>query len=385
MFNYKLITTLTVITLTVYACGGGGSDDENRPPAEVKVTSAPDLGLLETNSIISSRDGGYSALFAGYSVWLYGDSFLTKNNEDGYNFISNTWSYTANFDTSSGITGFQERVDSLGVPKQFFPLTDEEKTFNDRHLGDNCLEKPCYARWAIWPGAIVVDPVKNWAYIFYEKIYAETGNANFQGVGKSIAVWKNFDDSPERPEFNRVDEHPTLAFTAAVPAFGSAALLVDTILYIYGCDVDFVDKPCRLASVPIDDVLDLNAWQYYAGNDSWSSNINDAKSVFNGNDIMSVFYSSYLDRYLAVYSQPLDTKTMLRTAPTPEGPWSKPVKAFDALPPFENVFGVYDALAHPEFTSDDGQTIYITYSRQTALFTGEVTLVAVEIEKTAVE
>jgi hypothetical protein len=367
--------------ISTIGTGGGSEEGENGPEAEARVVSATDLGVLETTSQITARDGGYSAVFSGHSIWLYGDTFLSQPNEDNYGLISNSWSFTTDIDASDGITDFQEQVDSVGMPKAFLPMTNTEKSFNDLHNGDNCAEPPCYARWALWPGAIVIDPDKNWAYVFYNKIYAEPGDFNFKSVGQSIAVWKDFADPAERPEFSRVQDYPTLAFAEAEPAFGSAAMVVDTTLYVYGCDLDSLAKPCRLARVPLSDVLNLGAWEYYAGNSNWSPNLSDAKAVFKGNDIMSVLYSPYVERYLAIYSQPLDKQTMLRTAPSPEGPWSKAVKVFDATAPINNTGWVYDALAHPEYTAMGDNTIYITYSRQTALLTSEVRLVAVEIEK----
>jgi len=383
MFSVKIVVSLTLITLTVYACGGGTGSKEVGPAAEASVTSATDLGVLENNSVIGSRFGGYSADFGGYSVWLYGDSYLTKINEDNYGLISNSWSYTTDLDASNGITGFQEPMDNVGVPKQFIPLTYEEKTFNDLHNGENCTEAPCNTRWAIWPGAIVIDSEKNWAYIFYGKTYIEPGDFNLKNVGQSIAVWKDFNDPPERPVFNRVNEHPTLIFEEADPAFGSAALVDDTDLYVYGCDTKESIKPCHLARVPIADVLNPDAWRYYASNDSWSSSLDDAQTVFDGNDVMSVFYSPYVNRYLAVYILPLINQTMLRTAPRPEGPWSKPVKVFKAMASISTTGWVNDVLVHPKYTANDGQTIYITYSRQIATFQSVVRLVAVEIEKTS--
>ena len=41
-------------------------------PASLSVVEATDLGPIKTNPDILGRDGGYSALFHGYSVWVYG-------------------------------------------------------------------------------------------------------------------------------------------------------------------------------------------------------------------------------------------------------------------------------------------------------------------------
>jgi hypothetical protein len=47
---------------------------------------------------------------------------------------------------------------------------------------------------------------------------------------------------------------------------------------------------------------------------------------------------------------------------------------------------VYDALAHVEYDSNGGQTIYVSYSRSTpAPFSSEVRLVAVEFQSSNAE
>lgn len=374
--------TAIILIATCYGCDWSKTDQdpEKGPPPEVWVKSAIDLGILETVSSITMRDGGYSAVFDGRSVWLYGDTFLNIANADNNTLLSNTWSWTSDVDASDGIRGFQERVDYAGAPETLFSLTDEEHTFNELHKGENCTAAPCNARWAIWPGAIVVDPETDWAYVFYGKVYAEPGDFNFNTVGHSISVWKNFNESPQRPLFNRVDKYPTLLFGENEPAFGSAALIVDAMLYVYGCDIDGTVKPCRLARVPVGEALDPAAWTYYSGDDNWSPDLKNATAIFNGNDIMSVFYNTYSQRYLAIFSQPLEAQTRLRTAPSPAGPWSRPVKVFDAIPPNNANGWVYDALAHPEFTQNNSPMLYITYSRQTAFLRSEVRLVAVELE-----
>jgi hypothetical protein len=80
--------------------------------------------------------------------------------------------------------------------------------------------------------------------------------------------------------------------------------------------------------------------------------------VFHGNDMMTISYLAFRDIYLALYSQPLETRVMIRTAPRPEGPWSGPVVAFQALKPTNPDNWVYDALAHPEFEQEQGRVQY---------------------------
>jgi hypothetical protein len=159
-------------------------------------------------------------------------------------------------------------------------------------------------------------------------------------------------------------------------------LISNGMLYAYGCGVasNSNDKGCRLGKVNPADVLNRSAWSFYAGSGNWSSQLSDAVTVFPGNNILSVAWNNYLQQYVAVYSAPLSQNVLLRTAPNPEGPWSLETLAFTAMQPAQG--NVYDALAHPEYDLDGGQTIFVTYSRSLPTpFTSEVRLVELQLAR----
>jgi len=149
---------------------------------------------------------------------------------------------------------------------------------------------------------------------------------------------------------------------------------------VYGCGTpaNGSDKGCRLARVDPAKVQNRNAWTFYTGNGSWSSQDANTVSVFTGGSIMSVSWNKYLHNYLAVYSPPFSQNVKLRTSRAPEGPWSAEITAFVAMQPASG--NVYDAHAHSEYDAAGGQTIYVTYSRSTGAFTSEVRLVAVKFQ-----
>lgn len=113
--------------------------------------------------------------------------------------------------------------------------------------------------------------------------------------------------------------HPDLLFNEDEPSFGSAALISGGWLYVYGCGIPTsrTDRGRRLGKVNPANVLDRSAWSYYAGNGNWSPQIGDAVPVFTGDNILSVAWNNYLQRYLAVYSAPFPQNVMLRTALSP--------------------------------------------------------------------
>jgi hypothetical protein len=352
------------------------------PPANVTVVNATDLGTIPTNPDILGRDSGGSALFGGYSVWLYGDTFLAKPNAEDFTLISDSWSYTSDLNAQGGITGFTERLDSAGAPTMILQNTAAEAAFNAAHNANNCQASPCGARWALWPATMVVDPASGNALVFYSLVYALPGSFNFQSVGSSVATWQDFASLPQRPTIHPpvVAAHPDLLFTPNEPGFGSAAFLRGGMLYAYGCGIPAgsgFDKGCRLGRVDPASVLDRSAWTYYTGS-GWSPQIGQAQPVFSGDSILSVAWNSFLQAYVALYSAQFSNNVMLRTAPNPEGPWSGETLAFVAMAPASG--NIYDALAHPEYEQNGGQTIFVSYSRGTeAAFTSEVRLVSIEL------
>jgi hypothetical protein len=340
-----------------------------------------DLGAIPTNPDITARDGGYSALFQGVSVWLYGDTFLQTPNAVGHTLISDSWSFTSVLNAQSGITGFQERLDSAGAPSMVLQETPAEQAYNQAHNGNPCQVSPCGQRWALWPSSIAVDPASGNALVFYMVVNAQPGAFNFQGFGSSVAIWQSLQGLPQRPAFNPpiVADHPDLMFGQNQPSFGTAALIKNGALYVYGCGLpsNGADKGCRLGRVDPAQAQNLSAWTFYAGNGNWSPNMGDAVSVFTGSSIASVSWNGFLGRYVAIYSKPFSQDVMMRTSANPEGPWSVETTAFTAMQPASG--NVYDAHAHSEYDSNGGQTVYVTYSRSTGSFASEVRLVALQL------
>jgi len=366
------------VCFLILGVSGCGPSPSSGPPPGLSIARVQDLGVIPTNPDILGRDGGYSALFQGYSVWLYGDTFIAKPNAEDQTLLSDSWSFTTDLNAQSGITGFQEQLDSAGAPTMILPLTPAELAFNQAHNVNNCQAQPCGARWALWPSSIVVNPSDGSALIFYMVVSAQTGNFNFQGIGTSVATWQSIQQQPQRPTLNPpiVSDHPDLLFTQNEPGFGSASFISDGTLYAYGCSYN---NGCQLGKVTPSSAQDRSAWSFYAGKGNWSVQIGDAIAVFNDANILSISWNEFLQRYLAVYSPPFSQNVVMRTSMNPEGPWSSEIVAFVAKQPITG--NVYDALAHVEYDSNSGQTIYVSYSRSTpAPFSSEVRLVAVQFD-----
>ena len=301
----------------------------------------------------------YSALFQDRSVWAFGGG---------------TWSWTGDLEGRDGIATFQRSLDDTGTPRLLLPFTEEEKTFNEAHLGDDCLVD-CGLHWVLKPGPVVVDPGTGQALIFYQKVLAEW-DFDLRGAGRSIALWQSPDEAPQRPHMRPDRMDPTVLFPPEEPALGAAALVVGDQLYAYACKVMGLDNPCIIARASLADASERQAWRYYAGDEGWSADWQDAEIVLDGASPLSVHWNEYLGKYVAVYAEPLAHTISIRLADRPEGPWS------DVLASIECEWSsdggsIRSGLAHREFARVNGRVEYITYWRATGYLSGELRLIEV--------
>lgn len=112
-----------------------------------------------------------------------------------------------------------------------------------------------------------------------------------------------------------------------------------------------------LARVPASRLTDINAYQYYSGgtNGRWSSDSSTAgRVVHEPVSELSVAYNGYLKKYVMLSSKGLDV--VLRSAPTPTGPWSNP----RVIASGSQTGGLYAPYIHPRAT---GQSLYFVASR----------------------
>ena len=76
---------------------------------------------------------------------------------------------------------------------------------------------------------------------------------------------------------------------------------------------------------------------------------------------MSVSWNAHLEQWIAVYAEPLSSWVVARTAPELTGPWSDQVPLFQGSA--RDGGWVTDAVHHDVYTQNDGQTLYVSYSR----------------------
>jgi hypothetical protein len=376
----------TLVFLSALLAGAGcfsGSPAWRRSgiPAEVRVESVRDLGPLQFLDVVRGRDGGYSAAFQGQSVWVFGDSVMQKKGVDGSSWRTSTWCHTADQDARDNLQNLTEPVDANGVPYEFLPFTEAEARYNGEHFTPEVPEN-IRSRWGLWPGPVVTSPDGAKAYVFYDKIFGgPNGQWDFHSVGRSIAVWNRLAERPIRPVINPDTEHPTMLFPTNDIQMGHGAMVVDGMLYAFGCESQRLAWPMTVGRVPFDQALDRSAWQFYTGDGKWSADWKKAVPVLEGAPMMSVSWNRWLGRYMAVYSVPLINRMVVRTAEHPEGPWSDPLDAVDCMAPSTTNQWCYSGLSHDEFSREDGRVMYFSYYRETGFLQGEIRLVEVSFAR----
>jgi len=325
-----------------------------------------DLGPIQSDPLIRSRDGGYSGLWRGKSYWFFGDTITSRPAANGFCWLSNSGFGIDPQADLSRVHG-AEYAANEPVPAEFIPFLPEEAAYNRLHFNDRVPEKQ-RSRHAIWPGPLVAAPDDSYALIFFSLMKCGSANEwDFKGNGRSVAVWRDPALKPERIP---------MLFPPGDIELGDAGLALDGYLYLYGCDNRFPNKPIQLGRVKFADALDRAKWEFYAGNGKWNRDAADAVKLFDGAPMLSVHFNRYLGKYLAIYTVPLINQLVYRTAERPEGPWSEPVKLADCLPN-TGACGAYSGLGHGEFARDGGRVELVTYYRDTGFLQGEVRLLEV--------
>lgn len=335
----------------------------------VTVSATRELGPLPWNPAVAGRDGGYSAATPSGSVWMFGDSIMRRPGEDGTTWRNNTWCVTTDDDASDGLSGFDEPVDALGVPREFLPMTDDERAFEAAHNGPDCGDD-C-AGIAMWPGAQVWDAEADRLIVFYALYELRPGFLNLTARGWSVALWPAGATAPERPLLRPDLADPTMLFGPGERWDPMASLIEGGWLYLVMCGGDL--HACALGRARPADVTDPTAWTYWTGQ-SWSASWGRRATLVNAATIGSIHFNAYLGQYLMFYSASLGGGVVLRSAPELTGPWSPPTVIHQPLQPVERAWS-YSALGHPEFAREGGRIEYLSYYMD---WDGSMRLVEVE-------
>ncbi len=319
------------------------------------IATVADLGRISAPDTVTARDGGTSALIGGKILWTFGDTLLSKATVDGSHYRSNTAALADPLQP----TQVSEPLDDNGAPQAFIPFTTDEQAYN------TVSGRPD-DRIALWPGAIIPDADGS-GLLFFDKLKVQPGILNYQQIGVGLAHVK--------PNSTTAVREPGLLFSASEPLFTNATLF-DNYVYVYGVMPDRADQAVAVGRAPLSQVIERTAYQFWDGQ-MWVMEVGAAVPVLAGvPGAMSVSYNAYLNQYLAVYSEALSDRVIMRLSSTPEGVWSDPMVLFEGLPATKGTWD-YAGLEHPELATNGGQTIVVSYYHPLGEFSGELRLVGV--------
>jgi hypothetical protein len=360
--------TLSCAALATFAfvSTAHAAKDAEEPPPIPPIAAVVDMGLVKQNKYVNCRDGTYSAMVGKRAVWTFNDTCLSAGGVLGDQFIDNTLAWNTNLDASNGITLNRDKKDADGVPVRFVPLTAKEIAVNAQYAPNEI---------AIWPGQLVDDPARQRELIFYGAVFRGS-DIGFHGIGGGIAVADPSFTKVIRPA-QSVDpkaKEPSYMWQAGEVQYTSGYLKLGDMLYCYGGTGVGLSTYVHVARVPLADVLDKTKWTYWTGTEWSDQNQNLANIYIGGAAGDSLFWSDYLGVYVSVYQHFADNTVFYRVSNHPEGPWSDEAVMFVAA---QGTDTSYAARVHNEYDENGGQTIYVTYVKNTGFLLQELPLTKV--------
>ena len=343
----RSLLTLAAAALTLAAC------DSATEPVVPVVASTAELGPIGAPPSVTARDAGISARVGDQVFWLFADTIFNPASVDGTNGRSSTAAY-APLGSPLQTT---EPTDANGAPSQAVPFTTVEAVYNAANAP---------TRVALWPGGIL--PTSGGALSFNHKLIVRSGLFNYEHQGVEMA---------EFTAGQTVGRRTGQLFTPDEPLFLSP-LVRDGYVYLYGLVTIDGSRGIGVARAPEAQVRDHDAYRTWDGS-AWSADLTSAATLFTSvPGAVSVSWNGYLGQYIAVSSFALSNRVVMRTAASPEGPWSAPQDLFTGMTPDSGVD--YAGEQHPELARDGGRTIFVSYYRPGTFLRGTLRLVRVTFE-----
>jgi len=326
---------LRLIACAVALLATGCSLHAGRAPRFV-VESLEPLPPFTTEAVAMGRDAGNSAFVGSELLWVFGDTF------SGDELVC----ATAAWSDPDSPTELREPFDEARVPEQFYRFSPAELAFNaahaeppaccsewrdcpDENLYCRCpAETDCSSRIALWPGDIIrTGPTT--AINYYEKVQVGMAAFEFVHLGTGIArieagqtvARRRLDGSGEARTVFGPDE-PNFLRALRVEEYDGPTIYVYAVTNRRGCYVDIL-----VGRVPLAEAGTRSAYRFWDGV-GWSRQLADAAPVLDGvvGGLGSVGWNEYLGAYVSGFTDMCTDGVgfRMRTAPRPEGPWSKP-------------------------------------------------------------
>lgn len=317
--------------------------DKVEDVTEVAQLTGPTSPNKTDRYFVAGQDLG-SMFRANDRTWfVFGDTFGQRDPEmtggGGGGWRSNTMAYTTDTDPVDGITLDGYIVDDTNWAKELLPAKQVD--------GVEITVIPTYGFAANDAMYLAYMSVKRWGV-------PGEWETNYSGLAKST------------------DNGETWTKLAAPRWPGNSNFIqvsvsdVDGVLYFWGV-THGRNGGVQLMKVTVADVERQDAYRYFSGTNGdgepqWSPRMSDAKTIVEGTvGELSVVWNDYLDRWLMTSTDggAGGGGATIRESASPWGPWGDPT----TLVSQSDVPGLYAPYMLPEYTTNDGRTIFFTLSK----------------------
>lgn len=365
----KRATLAGLAVAAFVACSSDGpSKDAGAGDAGDAGACGPALASWPEADALFRNDPAWIGADAAYSIdlgssstprvlWLFGDSFIAK---DASRSRTNSWFVRNSVAIQSG-----SRDPSAAKAAFFWKTTAGAATSFFPENG---------ARW-FWPLSGVRLPSRLVLFLLEES--QSSGGLGFESVGTKVVFVTNPDADPSA--WNMSDGNlPSFAFPIA---FGAAVVEDGGYVYAFG-DREPGDHSvyvARFDAAALDagdasNVLFFTNGQWTAPGASPPDVVFPSGSALD-NPPTEFSVQKTTAGFVAVHSIGFGaTDVAVRTAPTPEGPWTAPCDVFTPPESGEANVLVYAAKAHPELAGGSLVVTYATNSTDLAMLAADMSL-----------
>ena len=334
----------------------------NEPAAEevpLAIRSVRIVGVAHraqgANWTMAGQDGGQSIPLDRGSLFVFSDTLIALAPKQKI--------------SSLAIPLRREQAQFLGNCAAISLATDLPGAMSSLHYFTDAQDRPReillptlaerLAGYRFWPQHGIA--VGSRVYLFYLGIlhHDQTDPWGFTEHGAGLAVLDT-----ETGDCRRIWLNDDWRWWPALPSechCGVQLLREADTVYIFSSRRGYPGYEAFLARVDQDRIEDPLGYEFFTGA-GWSREIFDSVPLTGCSSEYSVTFNAYLGRYLMVYADAMSKTLLLRTAPKPWGPFSKPVIA-GGLPHQANENLVSVCFQHSQFSQDEGRTIVLSYSQ----------------------
>ncbi len=332
------------IGVAVAATGGAGCGPGDAPAGRGEAWPAADV-LFQIDTRFLGADGAYTVDLGGDRVlWLFGDTLVARDETRNYRtsaFLRNTVAIQTGRDPSRAFMRFYWRHDDDGAPQSWLP------------------EEPG-GHW-YWPGQGI--RIGQTLVLFYGRLRQDgaPGPSSFADEGWTAHVIDNPDAEPSawRPRLALLPPD-----TSGSTSLGEAVVRDpdpgSDHVYVYGTHGAHHAVFVARFSAAAMQAGDLSHPAYYCGG-TWAEGCTPSDLIDIGYPELSVHHDARLGLYLMVASTGYGSTGLgWRSAPRPEGPWSRIRDVYRPVESFRDGSFNYAGKAHPELTGPGGGLV-VTY------------------------